>query len=112
MSPALSATGWKPFALYHCTIRSSPWLVKSFAALMSASVVIGFFENSCTQPALPQAEQLEALGLEPLLEHRRELLEHVLAFGIGLEEERDAEHVEGVVDGARGPGSISRFACS
>ena len=62
MSPALSATGWKPLALYHCTIRSSPWLVKSFAALMSASVVIGFFEKSCTQPALPQASSLKPLA--------------------------------------------------
>ena len=46
MSLADSATGLNPFALYHCTMRSSPWLVKSFACFTSASVRSGFFENS------------------------------------------------------------------
>ena len=62
MSPADSATGWKPLLLYHCTIRSSPWLVKSFACLTSASVLSGFFENSWTQPALPQHSSLKPLA--------------------------------------------------
>ena len=29
MSFADRATGWKPFALYHCTMASLPWLVNS-----------------------------------------------------------------------------------
>ena len=66
---ASSATGWKPFDLYHCTDLSSPWLVKSLALFTSASVRSGFFEKSCTQPPLPQLRQMEALGLELLLEH-------------------------------------------
>ena len=43
-------------------------------------------------------EQLEAFGVQPLLERRRELLEDVLPFGVRFEEERDAEDVEGIVD--------------
>jgi hypothetical protein len=46
ISPVFKATGLNPFDLYHCTIRSSPWLVNIFAVLTSFSDMIGFFENS------------------------------------------------------------------
>ncbi len=62
MSPEFNATGRKPFCLYHCTIRSSPCDVNSLEAFTSVRLVIGFFENSCTHPALPQASTLKPLA--------------------------------------------------
>jgi hypothetical protein len=46
--------------------------------------------------AAGQGQQPVALGLEPLLEQRGQLLEHVLAFGVRLTQERHAEHREGI----------------
>src|SRR5712692_1622436 len=48
------ARGWKPFALYHCVMRSSPAVVHSLRPLRSATVRTGRFENTCSQPPCPQ----------------------------------------------------------
>ena len=41
-------------AVYHVTVFGLPSPVYKFAFLRSARLLMGFFENNCTQPALPQ----------------------------------------------------------
>ena len=48
------ARGWKPLALYHCVIESSPADVYSFARFRSATACTGCFEKTCSQPPWPQ----------------------------------------------------------
>ena len=72
--------------------------MKSLAFLTSSSVLSGFFENSWTQPPLPQASSLKPLASSRFSSVGVSFSQDVLPFGVGLEEERDAEDVEGIVD--------------
>ena len=54
MSFGFSATGRKPFCVYHCTVRRRPSLVKSFSFLTSASDFIGGLREHLHPAGLPQ----------------------------------------------------------
>src|SRR5215471_6228520 len=54
MSVIAIARGSKPFDLNHCTMRSLPADVHSFAFFSSLTVLTGFFVKICVQPPLPQ----------------------------------------------------------
>ena len=111
MSPEVSGTGRKPFCLYHWTIRSSPWVVKIFAALMSASVFSGFFGEQLHPSGAAPGQHLESARLHALLHHRSHSFEHVLGFRVGGEEERNPNTLNPSSIDER-PGSISRPPCS
>src|SRR5262249_1730246 len=61
-SAGSSGTGWKPLLTYHWYHLSLPFVEYSFAPLTSASECSGFFENTCSQPALPQQSRWKPLA--------------------------------------------------
>ena len=84
-----------------CTTAPScrrPGSCRAWPASASSSVWIGFFEKSCTQPALPQLSRWKPLASRRCSITGPTRLEHVVQFGIGLEEERHAEDVDARID--------------
>ena len=102
MSVIAIARGWKPLALYHCVIRSSPADVYSFARFEIGDGLHRLLREHLQPAAVAPVHQHEALGFDPLLEQRRQLLDDGIELVVGLEEERDVEDVEGPVDARRG----------
>ena len=90
-------TAVKPFFLYHRARRSSPVDVYSLSRLRSSTVVIGSLAEDVNPPDVGPVQRLVAFRLQPLLEPRAELFQHSIGFRVRLEEHRQAEHVEGIV---------------
>ncbi len=97
-SGSASATGLKPLLLHHWIMRSLPAQVKILSLRRSSRRVDRGLGEEVHPAHVAPGEQDEALLVEALGQERRHVVEHVVELVPGIEEERDLEDAEVVVD--------------